>query len=101
MRRLIFRDCPHNWLSTARAARGWNQRFPYETNSFAFHLFLKVMCSTSNGFAPLLCVFFFFFATALKINGQRFAGENGREGPEEAVGSHCRAGISWIPVKGS
>lgn len=100
MRQLIFGDCPHNWLSTARAARGRNQSFPFETNSFAFHLFLKLMCSTSNGFALLLCVFFF-FVTALKINGQRFAGKNACEGPEEAVASHWRAGISWIPVKGS
>lgn len=51
------------------------------------------------GSPPLLCVVF--FATASKINGQRFAGENGCEGPEEAVGSCWRAGISWIPVKGS
>lgn len=50
MRRLIFGDCPHNWLSTARAARGRNRSFPYETSSFAFHLFLKSICSTSNGF---------------------------------------------------
>lgn len=41
MRQLIFRDCPHSWLSAARTVRGRNQRFPFETNSFALLLFLK------------------------------------------------------------
>lgn len=59
MRRLIFGDCPHNWLSTARAARGRNRSFPYETSSFAFHLFSKSICSTSNGFTTsVVCGFF-------------------------------------------
>lgn len=41
MRQLIFRDCPHSWLAAARTVQGRNQSFPFQTISFALHLFLK------------------------------------------------------------